>query len=275
MPDEIPLTKICTKCGVEKPLEEFSKNSTSKFGRRPECKECFRNRPVDYVFVELKICANCKEEKERICFTTCKSNKDGLQSWCKDCRKEYQKNPEYIENLTQYKREVRASWTEEQWEENRRKDREHYAEHREEIVSRKSHQNSERRKTDPSFKIRALLRERLRGALKRWNIERTCSAIDDLGCSVEELSIYLEEKFLPRMTWENWGRGEGKWNIDHIKPLASFDLSKREQQLEACRYTNLQPLWWRDNLIKGGSLERAEKWLREQKEETLRARASW
>ena len=51
------------------------------------------------------------------------------------------------------------------------------------------------------------------------------------------------------MNWKNYGfRG---WHIDHIKPLSSFDLSDRNQLLEACHYTNLQPLWWYENLSKG------------------------
>ncbi len=52
------------------------------------------------------------------------------------------------------------------------------------------------------------------------------------------------------MTWENYGLGYGTWQIDHIKPLVSFDLSKREEFLQACHYTNLQPLWHEDHVKK-------------------------
>jgi hypothetical protein len=35
-----PKSKICTKCDIEKPLEEFSRQKGGKFGRRAHCKVC-------------------------------------------------------------------------------------------------------------------------------------------------------------------------------------------------------------------------------------------
>ena len=76
------------------------------------------------------------------------------------------------------------------------------------------------------------------------------SPVKELGCTLEEVKEYLQNKFLPGMTWENWGRGPGKWNIDHIRPLASFNLTDSDQFRQAVSYQNLQPLWWLDNLHK-------------------------
>lgn len=104
-----------------------------------------------------------------------------------------------------------------------------------------------RRKTDIQFKLSHNLRVRLISAIK--GNYKVGSAVKDLGCSVEELKSYLESKFSSGMTWDNWTI-DG-WHIDHIKPLTSFDLIDREQLLEACHYTNLQPLWAKDNLSKG------------------------
>ena len=104
-----------------------------------------------------------------------------------------------------------------------------------------------RRKTDIQYKLSLNLRVRLNAAIN--NNYKAGSAVKDLGCSIEELKQYLESKFLPGMTWDNWTI-DG-WHIDHIKPLTSFDLIDREQLLEACHYTNLQPLWAKDNLSKG------------------------
>ena len=100
-----------------------------------------------------------------------------------------------------------------------------------------------RYQTDPQFRLAQVLRCRLGVSLKSG------SAVRDLGCSVSDLKVYLEKQFQPGMTWANWSM-DG-WHIDHIVPLASFDLTDREQFLKACHYTNLQPLWAKDNLSKG------------------------
>ena len=65
------------------------------------------------------------------------------------------------------------------------------------------------------------------------------------GCSMEFLRGYLQAKFLPGMTWENYGKFG--WHIDHKRPCASFDLSDPFQKSECFHYTNLQPLWAQDN----------------------------
>ena len=105
----------------------------------------------------------------------------------------------------------------------------------------------ERRDKDIQFKISSVLRSRFRQAVKKNH--KTGSAIKKLGCSIIELKSYLESKFLIGMTWDNYGLYG--WHIDHIKPLSAFDLSDEKETLEACHYTNLQPLWAKDNLSKG------------------------
>jgi hypothetical protein len=46
------------------------------------------------------------------------------------------------------------------------------------------------------------------------------------------------------MSWDN----HGEWHIDHIIPLASANTPEIIKQL--CHYSNLQPLWASDNIIK-------------------------
>jgi hypothetical protein len=101
--------------------------------------------------------------------------------------------------------------------------------------------------TDIQFKLATRLRKRLSKAIH--GSFKNGSFVGDLGCTVPELKLHLEKQFTEGMTWDNWSfRG---WHIDHIKPLASFDLNDREQFLKACHYTNLQPMWAHDNISKG------------------------
>lgn len=101
-------------------------------------------------------------------------------------------------------------------------------------------------------KLATRLRVRLCNAVRR--VSRAGSAVRDLGASIPEFRTYMESRFQPGMSWDNWGKGPGKWEIDHVMPLARFDLSKREDVLAACHYTNLQPLWGAENASKGASL---------------------
>jgi len=77
---------------------------------------------------------------------------------------------------------------------------------------------------------------------------KTGSSVRDLGCTLEQLKAHLESQFQLGMTWEN--HGVQGWHVDHIIPLASFNLADRDQLLKACHYTNLQPLWAKDNWSK-------------------------
>lgn len=70
-----------------------------------------------------------------------------------------------------------------------------------------------------------------------------------IGCSIPYLLDYLECQFDDEMSWSNYG----KWEIDHIKPCAKFDLTKEEKQIQCFNYSNLQPLWKMDNMMKGAT----------------------
>ena len=64
-----------------------------------------------------------------------------------------------------------------------------------------------------------------------------------LGCSPAQYRAYIQDRFLPGMTWENYG----KWEIYQIKPMRGFDLTDPHQQEKCFHYTNTQPLWEIDN----------------------------
>lgn len=203
-----------------------------------------------------KICSKCKQNKDVSDFNLHKRAKDGRQVWCKVCRKNdrtikkehitqyhkqyYQNNKEIIETQRKHNPAVK--------EYNREYCKKYYQLHKKEHNAYSLH----RKKTDINYKISSILRNRVNKIIKRN--QRSGSAVRDLGCSVEDLKIWLEQQFEPGMTWENYGQGEGKWNIDHIFPLSKADLTDRKQFLKVCHWFNLRPLWEKDNLAKGNKL---------------------
>ena len=105
----------------------------------------------------------------------------------------------------------------------------------------------EKYNSDIDFKLKTVLRSRLNRAIK--NNWKNGSAVSNLGCTIEEFKLYLESKFQEGMSWDNWG--VFGWNIDHIIPLSKFNLNIKEDLCRACHYTNLQPLWAKENASKG------------------------
>jgi hypothetical protein len=241
-------SKICKKCGIEKELSEFYKKSNGKFGRQSICKICFKD-------LEHK---RYLENKEKILKQKKEYYLNNKKEVLKQKSEYYNLNREFL--LTNAKNYYYSH--QEQIKNYREENKEHIAEitkkHRQE---RKEYYNNykntfdiNRRKTDINFRIKCNLRTRLYNALKRNS--KLSSTEQLLGCTVEEFKKYIESKFQPGMTWSNWGKGFGKkgkqeWHIDHIIPCVLFDLSNSEEQKECFHYSNLQPLWAKENLLKG------------------------
>lgn len=74
---------------------------------------------------------------------------------------------------------------------------------------------------------------------------------DLTGCSWSELQIYLSQQMQEGETWEDYGK---KFVIDHIKPLAAFDLTDPEEYRQSYHFTNLQLLTVAENSSKGSLL---------------------
>ncbi len=109
------------------------------------------------------------------------------------------------------------------------------------------------RLTNINFRLASSLRGRIWFVLKRN--KKSALTVELLGCSIEFLRSYLEQRFTYGMSWDNYGTGKNgkgmkEWHIDHIKPCASFNLSNPEEQHKCFHYTNLQPLWATENFKK-------------------------
>ena len=123
--------------------------------------------------------------------------------------------------------------------------KEYYRQNTKAVNRRGSKRRMEKYKSNPQFRLSENLRARTILALK--GEIKSGKTIELLGCSWLELRAHIEKQFGTGMTWENYGA----WHVDHIRPCASFDLSKESEQRMCFHFTNLQPLWAQDNLSKG------------------------
>jgi len=217
--------KRCSGCGETKNAAEFYRDVSKKDGLSSGCKECVKARSKAYYLANKDECGERHKE-------WAKTNKDKVKP---------------------YKARYRAKNREKLREDERRRridNPEYFINWRKENKARVNEYKKNRRLTDINYKLRCYMRSRVSSVVS--GSLRGGSAIKDLGCSVEELKAHLESQFKPGMSWENYGA----WHIDHIKPLARFDLTDRGQFLKACNYTNLQPLWAAENISKGAKISK-------------------
>jgi len=213
----------------------------------------------------MKICKICKLEKQLIDFPIKASNKDGYNTECKIChnqktRTRYATNPEKKlaknkqwkeNNLEQFK--VISKICCKRWKEN---NLERWTELKKKYRPKEKEQRRFKYNTDPLFKLNEILRNRLYETLSRHHNSKTL--LKYVGCSIPELKEHLEKQWQEGMSWANWGAEHNKgfrcWHIDHKICLDSFNFTNEEEIKKAWHYSNLQPLWQKDNLSKGNRL---------------------
>ena len=209
-------TKICTTCKNNKPLCDFHKYGKSKDGYTHRCKVCVSRKNT--LLTDSKICSSCSLSKSLEEFNNRKNGKFGKSSICKICQNK--KLKKYREKNIERIRKVKNIWI------------------------------NNRKKNDPLYKLECNVRCRIYDFLKGRNLNKNNKTFEIVGCTPKELKVYIEDKFVDNMSWENYGYYG--WHIDHIIPL---DFAKNEDEIyKLCHYTNLQPLWWDKNLKKGKNI---------------------
>lgn len=210
--------KICTKCNLEKSLDDFKKDKKRVDGHTTQCKKCYN----DY---------NLKKYYENHEINRLKGNRNqNKRRENKDIReKENQKSKEYkLKNAERIKEQKRIY---------RLKNTERIKEYYKFWVKNKL-------KNDNLFKLSHLMRVSIRKVINKNNFTKKSRTYKILGCSFIEFKLYLESKFENWMNWDNHGLYNGElnygWDIDHIIPLSS--ANNEEDLLKLCHYSNLQPL---------------------------------
>ena len=254
--------KQCTKCKSHKATDHFNKNKASPDGFSCWCKLCYRAKykedNKDRIEAKNKRVAANKEKTmaakiKRIEAKKLKAEAAKERTKLRDATY-YQKNKERI-NARQ------RAWDAANLDRRRERDaarreiiREqrnaYYKENKDQILKARRIARRLRRKTDPTFKLEENLRARTNIAIK--NNSKSESTFELLGSTVEHARKHLESQFTKGMSWKTYGLYG--WHIDHIIPCDSFDLSIKEHRLQCFHFTNLQPLWAKDNLSKSNKL---------------------
>ena len=151
--------------------------------------------------------------------------------------REYRKNKEYRKKANMYSKEYYQVNKETLLAKQKEKDRlEYYREYMQE------------RRKNPKWRLLDRARTRLYSAIKNKKGIKSKKTLDLLGVKdFQEVINHLVSQFREGMTLDNYGQ----WHVDHIKPCSSFNLLDVEEQKKCFHYTNLQPLWARENLSKG------------------------
>ena len=106
----------------------------------------------------------------------------------------------------------------------------------------------EKQKQSINYRIRKNISKRIKSAFNRYkNLKKDYGTMKKyVGCDMNTFFKHIEKQFTDGMSWENYG----EWHMDHIKPISSFDLTDEEQVKKCFHYTNIQPLWAKENLKK-------------------------
>lgn len=266
----------CTKCNELKERNEFHKCNKKKNGCSGHCRECDKKRKKDYhsanaakLKIKKKQYYEANKAKIRLKHQAWhEKNKQKVSARHQAC---YNKNkPKILMRMKNYvanNRDIVKSRQKKYREKHRQeiafKQKNYRAANIDKIRARdkirrakskqkKNNYFTNKYRMDVSFKIKLILRARIYAALKAKSIVKQQQSIRLLGCSIQQYKEHLEKSFQAGMQWDNHGT---EWHIDHIKPLASFDLQDEEQQKLAFNFKNTQALWKADNLAKGSKLD--------------------
>jgi len=216
----IASTKVCTKCGQTHPASAdfFSRTTKAKCGLRPVCKLCVN------VAEKARREANPNEGRARGAKWYAENRerrRDASARWYADNKDRVARNRQA--RIEADPEGVRKKWRD--WQ-------------------------NERYKTNPRHRINACISPAIRKSLRGGKGGRGWQEI--VGYTVDDLIAHLERQFRDGMTWETYGR---EWEVDHIRPVASFDLEKGIEEIRACwALSNLRPLCARANRSKGARL---------------------
>lgn len=237
-------SKICSICNNDLPLDSFY-YLKSKMAYMPKCKSCYsehrkqitlkyRIKNKDEIAQKLSIYRKNNKSKRNIYYA---NNREKLKEANK---RSYEKNRDV--NI-----QKRKEWYLNNKEVHAAARLKYQTENKDKLKLARRKWENEKLRTDIDFRLQKKLRGRIRESTK--GVYKKSQKTEELiGCDIQFFKNYIERQFSDGMTWENWS--QFGWHIDHKIPLSWFNLANENCRKMAFHYTNMQPLWWEENLSK-------------------------
>lgn len=233
----LPTGRACTKCHAWKPLHDFNKKSNTRLGVYNECRECQKisNRIAHAKLDKTKQRENQQRRRAE--------NPEQRKAWDAAYRA---RNPEKIKESVRRHYENNPDSKERRSEQVKR-----WADENPDNVREKTRKSQAKRNKNPEIRIHNAISRGIRKSIGNGG-KAGRSTFKILGYSKEEFIKKIESQFQPGMSWGNYG----KWHIDHILPVSSFNFTCAEDEdFKRCwALENLQPLWAIDNIKKGNKI---------------------
>jgi len=282
----LPKSKVCSKCGEEKLLDEFNRCKKGKYGRESQCKVCRQQyhrryaqenkqkiieRQIEKIkyltendlLPKSKTCTKCGDEKLLEEFYKSKMGKYGRESHCKSCTKLYNMQ-RYKDNINRYgggcieKYQDGTTiyykyaygivrYNKKHYQENKEKIIERSKQYRQKNKERRNERERNRRKNNEQLRIRIRLSNGLRNTLNNIGKTKNASILTYIGCSIEFMKEHLNSTKKP-----DWG---DDLHIDHIIPSSLFDHTNEEEIKKCWNWRNLRYLPAEENKSKQDKLD--------------------
>lgn len=247
--------KVCCKCGIDKPIEQFSNCNSTKDGKMYDCKECrkrFHTPKREGVVVfsdrEERKCSKCELIKPFVDFYESKTN-IGVTSICRDCTVIYRREVKTRNKIIpDFKTCTKC---------NINKDIKSFVKDKSKLDGVSSTCKKctnkwrvEKCKNDPIFKFTYNTRRAITQAfsnIARGKYVKDKSSEIILSIPLNDFYKKIEIQFLDWMSWDNYGNVCGtdleyscSWDLDHCVPLS---YAKTKEMVEILNHwSNFQPL---------------------------------
>lgn len=230
----IGIENICNKCGDKKDLSEFVKRNDIKKGYCNTCLICKRKR-------RKELYPNNKNTASKYYLLNKENILNNNRTWMSKNKKNRKKweHEYYKKNKTQIIEKKKNNPKVKLYA------KMYLIKNRERINTK----TNERNKINPH---RVAFRNILKNAIKRMNTNKSNTTYNMLKYSADELKNHIESLFKQGMSWSNYGKGYGKWEIDHIIPVSAFKKNTPAKIVN--NLINLRPLYWIDNYNKNDKI---------------------